>query len=254
MSLIGKNIRKIRTIKKLSQASFAQLFNLARPSVGAYEEGRAEPKLDTVIQIANYFGLPIDALLTKELTVNELYHFETYISKFHNNHIEPKPNLVSIPLVNHDVVKQYVNSYEDESFLRALPAFQFPREYSNCERAFMLEAQNAFSKIIFCKKVYMKDLKMNWEYILITNTKILFVSYIGKDGVYKFIDRMTSEEKYFDESEVQEVWLVKYMLKRVLMPNIQERSSYGIDARLDLIEHRLDKIEKELGQQSPNML
>ncbi|MCZ6899785.1 MAG: transcriptional regulator, partial [Bacteroidetes bacterium] len=34
MSYIGKNIKKIRTIKKLSQAQFAQLFNLARPSVG----------------------------------------------------------------------------------------------------------------------------------------------------------------------------------------------------------------------------
>ena len=34
MSFIGKNIKKIRTVKNLSQAGFAQLFNLARPSVG----------------------------------------------------------------------------------------------------------------------------------------------------------------------------------------------------------------------------
>ena len=52
MSFIGKNIRKIRTIKKLSQADFAKIFELARPSVGAYEEERAEPKVDTIIQIA----------------------------------------------------------------------------------------------------------------------------------------------------------------------------------------------------------
>ncbi len=72
MSIIGKNIRKIRTVKKLSQAAFAEIFNLARPSVGAYEEERSEPKLETVIQIANYFGISIDSLLTKELTINDL--------------------------------------------------------------------------------------------------------------------------------------------------------------------------------------
>jgi DNA-binding XRE family transcriptional regulator len=55
MGVIGKNVRKIRTVKKLSQAAFAEIFNLARPSVGAYEEERSEPKLETVIQIASLF-------------------------------------------------------------------------------------------------------------------------------------------------------------------------------------------------------
>jgi transcriptional regulator with XRE-family HTH domain len=50
MGVIGKNVRKIRTVKKLSQAALPEIFNLARPSVGAYEEERSEPKLETVIQ------------------------------------------------------------------------------------------------------------------------------------------------------------------------------------------------------------
>ncbi|MBC8084861.1 MAG: helix-turn-helix transcriptional regulator, partial [Hymenobacter sp.] len=78
MSYVGKNIRKIRTVKKLSQAAFAELFGLARPSVGAYEEGRSEPKMETLIQIAQHFGLSVDLLLTKELTVNELYNFDIF--------------------------------------------------------------------------------------------------------------------------------------------------------------------------------
>ena len=78
MSHVGKNIRKLRTVKKLSQAAFAELFGLARPSVGAYEEGRSEPKMETLIQIAQHFGLSVDLLLTKELTVNELYNFDIF--------------------------------------------------------------------------------------------------------------------------------------------------------------------------------
>jgi len=75
MSQIGKNIRKIRVTKGLSQAAFANLFNITRASVGAYEEGRAEPKTDTMLQIANYFSIPIRSLLTEELTVNQLTKF-----------------------------------------------------------------------------------------------------------------------------------------------------------------------------------
>ena len=69
----GKNIKKIRLIKKLSQAAFAELFGLKRSSIGAYEEGRAEPKLEMIIRIAKYFGVSVDSLVNSELTVNELY-------------------------------------------------------------------------------------------------------------------------------------------------------------------------------------
>lgn len=76
MSYFGKNIRKIRNAKKISQTAFADLFNLKRGSIGAYEEGRAEAKIDTVIEIADYFQLTLDQLLRKELTINEIYHIQ----------------------------------------------------------------------------------------------------------------------------------------------------------------------------------
>ncbi len=81
MSYIGKNIRKIRMSKKLTQTEFAELFDLKRTAVGSYEEGRAEPKIDTLIKIADYFNLTIDQLLRKELTINEIFHFKSDLLK-----------------------------------------------------------------------------------------------------------------------------------------------------------------------------
>ena len=75
MSYIGKNIRKIRISKKMTQTEFAELFDLKRTAVGSYEEGRAEPKIDTLIKIADYFKLSLDQLLRKELSINEIFHF-----------------------------------------------------------------------------------------------------------------------------------------------------------------------------------
>lgn len=76
MSYFGKNIRKIRTAKKMSQSEFAKLFDLKRTALGSYEEGRAEAKIDTIIKVADYFGLTLDQLLRKEITVNEIFHFK----------------------------------------------------------------------------------------------------------------------------------------------------------------------------------
>jgi len=76
MSFLGKNIRKIRIAKKMTQTEFAELFELKRTAVGAYEEGRAEAKIDTIIKIADYFKLSLDQLLRKELTINEIFHFK----------------------------------------------------------------------------------------------------------------------------------------------------------------------------------
>lgn len=77
MPFFGKNIKKIRSIKSLSQQAFADLFSLKRGTLGAYEEGRSRPKIDTVIKVANYFSISMDSLLKRDLTVNELMHFKT---------------------------------------------------------------------------------------------------------------------------------------------------------------------------------
>ncbi len=59
----------------MSQSEFAAIFDLKRTAVGSYEEGRAEAKIDTIIRIADYFELSLDQLLRKELTINEIFHF-----------------------------------------------------------------------------------------------------------------------------------------------------------------------------------
>ena len=57
----------------MSQSAFADIFGITRASIGSYEEGRAEPKIDTIIQIAKHFGISLEQILQHELTVNELY-------------------------------------------------------------------------------------------------------------------------------------------------------------------------------------
>ena len=67
MTQIGKNIKKIRSVNGLSQQSFADLFSLTRGNISSYEESRAEPKIEVMIKIANYFGIPLSDLIEQDL-------------------------------------------------------------------------------------------------------------------------------------------------------------------------------------------
>jgi transcriptional regulator with XRE-family HTH domain len=75
MTKIGANIKKIRTTKGLSQQSFADLFQLTRGNISSYEENRAEPRIETVIQIANYFSIPLPQFITQNLSINEILKY-----------------------------------------------------------------------------------------------------------------------------------------------------------------------------------
>ena len=67
MSFFGQNIRFLRNKAQLSQTAFAEIFNLKRAAVGAYEEERAEPKVEVFVMIARHFGIPVEDLICSNL-------------------------------------------------------------------------------------------------------------------------------------------------------------------------------------------
>ena len=121
MSQIGSNIKKLRKVKGLSQAGFAELFNLTRGNISSYEEFRAEPKIEVVLQIAKYFGIPVAELLQEQLTVNEILNFEDHFEAA--NTIKPNGLFTSIPFLGREAFHQTGNMHVD---LAALPQLQFP--------------------------------------------------------------------------------------------------------------------------------
>ncbi|MEQ8241124.1 MAG: helix-turn-helix transcriptional regulator [Cyclobacteriaceae bacterium] len=143
LSFIGENIKKIRQTKRISQAEFASLFNLARPSIGAYEEGRSEPKIDTLIQIAGYFNISIDVLLTRKLTVSEIYSIDLLNQKLNKAHkLEPKKNNISEPknngisLVQVHQYLDYIVSHNTKDFINTLTQINLPVKDPSLYRAF----------------------------------------------------------------------------------------------------------------------
>ncbi len=146
MSFLGVNIRKIRAVKKLSQTDFAKLFGLTRAAVGSYEEGRAEAKIDKIIEISDYFGISLDAFLKKKLTVNEILHYDK--RKIDRN-CQGLNTL--IPFITFSRRIQYAENHKFKDYIDRLPRISLPDVEKNW-RAFEFSDKNHFldGEILVC--------------------------------------------------------------------------------------------------------
>lgn len=59
-------LRVLRAEKGWSQAELAERLNVARQSVNAIENGKADPSLPLGMRIARLFGLPVEAIFEDE--------------------------------------------------------------------------------------------------------------------------------------------------------------------------------------------
>lgn len=125
MTQIGKNIKKIRNVKGLSQQAFADLFQLTRGNISSYEEFRAEPKLEMLVRIANYFGIPLADFIQKELSVNELLHFNAELV-VETEKLKMAQQLSEVPYVPRLYANDYATQYKDEKYLAELPVLILP--------------------------------------------------------------------------------------------------------------------------------
>ena len=262
MSFVGKNIRKLRTVKKLSQAAFAELFGLARPSVGAYEEGRSEPKMETLIQIAQHFGLSVDLLLTKELTVNELYHFDIFKEQLQ----PPAPALAPVakadnqpavtPLVYRNRALEYIVRHHDPAFVDALPSVQMPHQLTGPTRAFEVSGADMLlhrqglrhQDIVLCSRIDKAKprLKTGNVYVFVTQSKILIRRLAERLEDNQLLKLRADNPDYGSQdlelSQALEIWEVRGVFTTHL------RAPALLDERVAELERKVEALAERLGE------
>lgn len=212
MSSIGKNIRKIRTIKGLSQTEFANLFDLTRASISAYEENRAEPKMDAAIKIAKYFNIPLDKLITLELTVNDyakfnLQNFLDTDSKFESE---------NIPIISARTWDAFINNEPLANF----PSFSCPKHFVQGEIAIEVN-----------EKI---NTNLHTGIILLCTEQ----NTVSENGVYLIIENKTASIENGNQIKKTETLRLFRIFQKI--EEINAISTFSI-------EERLNKLETEIG-------
>ncbi|MCJ8290996.1 MAG: helix-turn-helix transcriptional regulator [Crocinitomicaceae bacterium] len=242
MQAINKNIKKLRSLKGLNQGEFAKLFDLSRANIGSYEEGRAQPKIDTATRIANFFSISLDDFVNKELSVNDLSGF-----------YELKENEIHTPTShkNEMVSVSYVDSSEIRKFLllgKAKNQISIPKQHSAdlalCHKGHHLEGKDGISEgdILLLKRIQPSEIQHGFIHAFWNNEQMT----VGICFLYgKTIElKGIQEESLLDSLSLDEVGKV-WRLQSVISSKQRNYEYILLNNRISELEETLKKFISE---------
>ncbi|MFT4734440.1 MAG: transcriptional regulator with XRE-family HTH domain [Algoriphagus sp.] len=144
MKKICKNIAHLRHLKGLSQENMAEKLSITRSRLSSWEEHRAAPPIEMLIQLSDFFSISIDSLVKIDLTkVQDLRDllkiggnrilFPVMVDQDQNDLIELVPLKASAG---------YLDGYADEEFIENLPRISLPYATSGKFRAFPIKGDS----------------------------------------------------------------------------------------------------------------
>ena len=137
-SKLSHNLKRLRKDKGWTQQALADRLGLTRPTLGAYEEGRSEPKLSVLIDMATCFDTTVDALVrgsdsemfTSRAKGDTLRILTVPVDTTHDNE-----RVVVVPV---KAAAGYMHGYGDPEWLAELPTFGLPLQELASDRTYRM--------------------------------------------------------------------------------------------------------------------
>ncbi|WP_018342373.1 helix-turn-helix domain-containing protein [Cytophaga aurantiaca] len=94
MNNFALNIQILRKSNGFKQSDF-EIIKIKRTTWNNYESGKSEPDIDTILRIANFFGVDLETLLVEDLSKNEhlISKIDTLKKPITNAENDSKPNM-----------------------------------------------------------------------------------------------------------------------------------------------------------------
>ncbi|MBQ0786555.1 MAG: LexA family transcriptional regulator [Oceanihabitans sp.] len=217
MKFISQNIRHLRSLKGVTQEVFAEDLQVTRSRISSYEEGRSAPTIEMLIQLSDYFKLPIDILLRNDLTKakdtsfielgNQRVLFPITVDSDNENLIEIIPVKASAG---------YLAGYDDPEYIEQLQKIKLPFLPTGKHRAFPIKGDSMLPMKdgAFVIGRFVEDrseIKTGKTYVLITlNDGMVYKRVYNNIDLNGSLLLMSDNKVYNDYSvpinEVLELW------------------------------------------------
>ncbi len=263
----SNNIKFLRKRRGRTQDDVASALGMKRPTLSGYENNVAQPNIEAMVALSDYFGIAIDTLVKVDLSglqERELSQLERGYDVFIKGSklrvlattVTPE-NTDNIELVNEKASAGYSRGFADPEFIRVLPAFQLP--FLPRDRKFRTFQISGDSMLPIPDGAYVTgEYVQNWitirdhmPYIVITlDDGIMFKvveNLVKTEGALRMISLNPVYEPFTVEvSQIREVWrFVHYISaempegntpKEAIVSTLNQlkRDVKGIQAKLNL--------------------
>ncbi len=218
MSVANQNMKYLRKLRGWTQEEFAQKLGIKRSLLGAYEEERADPRIDVLEIVCNMFKLTLDDVLRKDLSNNK----GNYLARRRALKMaSDRPEIAFVPL---KAAAGYLNGYGDPEFIDELNTFTLPMLTGGNYRAFEIIGDSMLptpsGSVIVGEKVDdLESLKNNTACILVSKNEGIVYKRVQKNGRQKnkltlISDNPTYHPYTVNAEEVVEMWQAQMVISK----------------------------------------
>ena len=242
MSQAGLNLKYLRKLRGWTQEEFANKLGIKRSLVGAYEEERADPRLDVLEIIADTFKLSLDELFLKDLG-NES---GSYLMKRRKQKMmTSESNLIHFVPVK--AAAGYLAGYGDAEFIDELNTFTLPMLSGGNYRAFEIIGESMLptpsGSIIVGEKVEgLDDTKNNAAYIVVSRNEGIVYKRVVRNPKQKNKVTLVSDNPTYQPYQVNAEDIMELWAAQVVIGKVAAQQRWDVNSLANLVNNLQDQV------------
>lgn len=218
MAISNQNLKYLRKLRGWTQEEFSQKLRIKRSLLGAYEEERAEPRIDVLETVCDIFKLTLDEILRKDLSDNK----SNYMAK--RRALKLATGRPDIPFVPVKAAAGYLAGYADPEFVDELNTFTLPMLAGGNYRAFEIIGDSMLptpsgSVIVGEKVESIEDVKNDSPCIVVSRTEGIVYKRVQKAPRVKNKLTLVSDNPIYhpytvNAEDVLEMWQAQMVISK----------------------------------------
>lgn len=237
MSQAGQNLKYLRKLRGWTQEEFAQKLGIKRSLIGAYEEERADPRIEVLEIVGDIFKLSLDELLLKDLSDTG----GSYLAKRRQQKMMTAERNV-IHFVPVKAAAGYLAGYADSEFIDELNTFTLPMLSGGNYRAFEIIGDSMMptpsGSIIVGEKIDdTEDVKNNQAYIVVSRNEGIVYKRIVKNNKTKNNLTLVSDNPQYQPYQVNAEDVVELWAAQMVISKVSQQQRWDMDSLASMVNN-----------------
>jgi transcriptional regulator with XRE-family HTH domain len=242
MSQAGQNLKYLRKLRGWTQEEFANKLGIKRSLVGAYEEERADPRLEVMEVVCQMFKITLDELMLKDMSDTG----GSYLAKRRMQKMMTAERNV-IHFVPVKAAAGYLAGYADNEFIDELNTFTLPMLSGGNYRAFEIIGDSMMptpsGSIIVGEKVEdTEDVKNNQPYIVVSRNEGIVYKRIVKSNKIKNKLTLVSDNPQYQPYQVNAEDVVELWHAQMVLSKVSQQQRWDMDSLASMVNNLQNQV------------
>lgn len=243
MSQASRNLKYLRKLRGWTQEEFAHKLNIKRSLIGAYEEERADPRLEVLEIVSDIFKLSLDDLLLKDLSNTG----DSYLAKRRNLKLQQQNERNVIHFVPVKAAAGYLAGYADNEFIDELNTFTLPMLSGGNYRAFEIIGDSMLptpsgSIIVGEKANSLDEVKNNTACIVVSKSEGIVYKRIMKNNRSKNKVALVSDNPSYQPYQVNAEDIAEIWEAQLIIGKVAEQQRWDMNSLANLVNNLQDQV------------